>query len=84
MDNLLPYVFCGIAGFLVYNSFEVKKDNKSSKESKSLKGSKTLKESKSLKKSFVDTYISDIKSFEENPMKTLRKNNKKNILKNLN
>ena len=78
MDNLLPYVFCGIAGFLVYNSFEVKKESKSSKESKSLKGSKTLK------KSFVDTYISDIKSFEENPMKTLRKNNKKNILKNLN
>ena len=42
-----------------------------------------MKESKSLKKSFVDSYISDIKSFEENPMKTLRQNNEKNILKNL-
>lgn len=83
MDNLLPYVFCGIAGFFVYNSFEETKTETKKNSPKSLKGSKRMKESKSLKKSFVDSYISDIKSFEENPMKTLRQNNEKNILKNL-
>ena len=80
MDNLLPYLFCGIAGLFILNSLEDKKDIKSS--TKSLKTSKTLKGSKSLKKGFIDTYISDIKSFEDDPMKILRKNNKKNILKN--
>ena len=28
MDNLLPYVFCGIAGIFVYNSFEETKKQK--------------------------------------------------------